>query len=99
MPSIEKLHQRYKGKPFEVLAIDIQEKKDTVLRSVRREGISFTNLLDTTGEVSALYGVQSTPVKFLIDADGNMIGTALGYKDWDNDKMNSLIELLLKTGG
>ena len=99
MPSIENLHRRYKGKSFVVIAIDIREKKDTVIRSIRREGVTFTNLLDTTGEVSALYGVQSTPVKFLIDANGNMLGVGLGYKDWDNEEMNSLIQLLLEQAG
>jgi hypothetical protein len=81
------------------MAIDIREKKDAVLGTIRREGVSFINLLDKTGEVSALYGVQSTPVKFLIDAKGNMVGAGLGYKKWDNEEMNSLIQLLMEQAG
>lgn len=99
MPSLENLHRRYYGKPFAVIAVDIREKKDSVLGAIRREGVSFTNLLDKTGEVSALYGVQSTPVKFLIGADGNMVGAGLGYKKWDSDEMNSIIQLLMEKAG
>ncbi|HDH06168.1 MAG TPA: TlpA family protein disulfide reductase [Nitrospirae bacterium] len=96
MPSLENLHQRFKGKPFALLAIDLQEKRETVLRYVRKHGLTYTNLLDENGQVSALYGVSSTPVKFLIDTEGYMVGAALGYRDWDKDEIISLIELLLK---
>ena len=46
--------------------------------------------------MSSSYGVSSTPAKFLIDTEGNMVGAALGYREWDKDEMISLIELLLK---
>ena len=95
---MESLHRRYKGKPFVVIAVDIQEKNETVLRAVQNEGVTYTNLLDKTGEVSELYGVQSTPVKFLIDTNGNMVGAALGYRDWDSDNIKTLIETLMKPG-
>jgi hypothetical protein len=77
------------------VAIDIQEKRDTVLGQVRKSGLSFTNLLDEEGQVSALYGVSSTPVKFLVDAEGNMVAAALGYREWDRDEIRSLIQLLI----
>ncbi len=77
------------------MAIDIQEKREIVLRNVRKNGLSFTNLLDEDGQVSALYGVSSTPVKFLIDTEGNMIAAALGYREWDSYKIKSLIQLLI----
>jgi len=95
---MENLHRRYKGKPFKVIAIDIQEKNGTVLRAVQNDGVTYTNLLDKTGEVSELYGVQSTPVKFLIDTNGNMVGAALGYRNVDSESMYNLIELLMKPG-
>ncbi len=79
-----------------MLAIDIQEKEETVRRSVQKSGLTYTNLLDKTGEISALYSVQSTPVKFLIGPDGNMVGAAMGYREWDGDEMKSLIELIMK---
>ena len=95
MPSLESLHQRFKGKPFTLIAIDIEEPKDTVLGYVRKHGLTFTNLLDTDGQAAMMYGVRSTPVKYLIDKEGNMVGAALGYKDWDQEDVHSLIELLI----
>jgi peroxiredoxin len=99
LPSLENLHQQFKGKSFVLLGIDVKEKKDTVLRHTRKNGLSFTNLLDEDGQVSALYGVSSTPVKFLIDPGGNLIGAAMGYRKWDRDEIKSLIELLINPDG
>ena len=95
MPSLERIHERYKGRDFALIAINIEENKETVLNHVRKNGLSFTNLLDTDGQVSVEYGVRSTPMKYLIDKEGNMVGVALGYRNWDQDEINILIEALL----
>lgn len=98
MPSLESLHQYFQGKPFVLMAIDLQEKRETVLNYVRKNGLSFVNVLDNNGDVAALYGVSSTPVKFLIDTEGNMVGAALGYREWDKNEVKSLIQLLIDQG-
>jgi peroxiredoxin len=96
LPSLEKLHQQFKDRNFILIAIDINEKREAVLKSVRRNGLSFTNLLDPDGQVASMYGVNSTPAKFLIDTEGNMVGAALGYRDWEQDEFIALIEELMK---
>ncbi len=98
MPSLESLHEHFKGKPFVLLGVDIEEDRETVLSLVRSQGISFINLLDKDGKVSYLYGVSSTPVKFLIDTKGNMAAAALGYREWDSDEAKLLITLLMNSG-
>ncbi len=98
MPSLENLHQHFKGKPFAVIAVDIQEEKETVLRFLRSQDITYVNVLDMTGDISSLYGVSSTPVKFLIGMDGNMVGAGVGYKEWDRDEIKSLIQTLIDSG-
>ncbi|NOZ67807.1 MAG: TlpA family protein disulfide reductase [Deferribacteres bacterium] len=96
MPSLEKLHREFKDQPFVIIGIDIQESRETVLRYIRRKGISYINLLDEDGRVSALYNVRSTPVKFLLDTRGNMVGAAIGYRDWEQEEFRELIRLLMK---
>ena len=97
MPSLESLHQKFKDLPFVILAIDIKESKDAVLKSVRKNGLSYTNLLDTDGQVSALYGVSSTPMKFIIDRQGNLVTAAMGYRDWGSDDFESLIQSFINS--
>jgi len=97
LPSLESLHQQFKDSPFVILGIDIKESKDAVLKSVRKDGVSYTNLLDTDGEMSAQYGVSSTPMKFLIDKQGNIVTAAMGYRDWGSDDFKSLIQALISS--
>jgi thioredoxin-related protein len=95
LPSLENLHQYFKDEPFVILAISIQEDKDTVLKHVSDNGLSFTNLLDNDGMVSAQFGVRSTPTKILLDKEGDLTGMALGYRKWDSEEMKSLISMLI----
>lgn len=97
MPSLERLHQHFKDRPFVIIGIDIKEEEDVVLRFVRDYGLSYPILLDTDGRVSMSYGVRSTPTKFLIDRKGRIIGLTLGYREWDTEEMRRLIELLMKS--
>jgi thiol-disulfide isomerase/thioredoxin len=95
LPSLENLHQEFRDKPFALVAVNLKEGRDAVLKLVRSAGISYTNLLDKDGEISAVYGVSSTPMKFLIDAKGNLVAAALGYREWDGDDARSLINALI----
>ncbi len=62
----------------------------------RNKEMSFNSLLDIDGKVSRRYGVRSHPMKFLINAEGELIGTAEGYREWDTKDMKSLVGLLLE---
>jgi cytochrome c biogenesis protein CcmG, thiol:disulfide interchange protein DsbE len=92
---MERLYQSFKGEPFVLLGIDIEEDKETVLDHVRKNNLSFINLLDKDGKVSAQYGVRSTPTKVLIDPEGNLVGMSLGYREWDTDEIKSLIRTII----
>ena len=89
------MHQYFKDKPFSILAIDVGEKRDTVLKFVKERDLSLNFLLDQDTSVSSLYGVRSHPMKFLIDKKGRLIGVSFGYGEWDKEEMRSLIELLI----
>ncbi len=95
MPSLERLHNHFKGKPFAYLAVNVGEGKETVERFVRSRGLTFKVLLDEDGGVAARYGVRSHPMKFLIDAEGDLVGLAMGYREWDTEEMKSVIRQLL----
>lgn len=99
MPSLERLHQSFKGEPFVLVGIDISEERGTVLNFVRSSGLSFTNLLDTDGKVSTQYSVRSTPTKVLIGPEGNLVGMSLGYREWDTEEVKSLIRMLISKKG
>jgi hypothetical protein len=98
LPSLENLHQHFKGKPFDIIAVNVQEEKETVRRFLSSQGVTYINVFDMNGETSGLYGVSSYPVKYLIGMDGNMVGFSPGYKEWDRDEIKSLIQELIDSG-
>ena len=97
MPSLENLYTQFKDDEFVLLAVDVGERRDTVQKFIRDKGYSFLNLLDEDGTVSAYYGVRSHPMKFLINKHGELIGVAMGYRQWDTDEMKLLISSLIKS--
>jgi peroxiredoxin len=98
LPSLENLHRHFNDRPFKLFAIDVGEEKETVRDFFKNKEMSFNNLLDIDGKVSRSYGVRSHPMKFLISADGELIGVAGGYREWDSEEMKMLIQYLINNG-
>lgn len=92
---MKNLKQHFNNKSFVILAIDIEEERSVVQEFVRDEDISFPVLLDEDGEVAYQYGVEGHPQKFLINSEGNIIGVAEGYREWDSEIVKSLIDRLI----
>jgi len=84
------VHRRY-GDRLAVLAISIQEPRETVERFVRAKGLSFPVLLDPTGAATAAYEVTATPTVFLLSRDGKLVGKALGNKAWTSERGRALL--------
>jgi len=96
LPSLEKLHQNFLGRDFVILGIDLREDREQVLRQVQKFKLTYENLLDEDNEVSDLYGVRSTPAKIIIDTKGNVVGAALGYREWDDPEVKQLVQKLME---
>ena len=75
------------------------EPQETVKNFLETKNLSLKIVLDKFGKVSAQYGVRSHPVKFLIDGQGKLMATGLGYRDWDSEEMNELVKALIQNAG
>jgi peroxiredoxin len=95
MPMLEMLFQTYKDHDFEVVGVasDVQGGK-VVQPFVSQLRMSFTTLLDSTGQVTRLYGVTSLPTTYLLDREGRLVTVAIGSHDWANTDARALITSL-----
>jgi peroxiredoxin len=84
-----------KDKPFRIVAVNMQEEGEAVNTYRHEMGLTFPLFLDTTGEVSRLYGVRATPTHFLINAEGKVVAGNVGAKDWTGEAIRQLVERLL----
>ena len=77
-----------------MVAVDIQESRDTVEKWVKDKQVSFTILLDPTGATTRDYEVTATPTVFVLSRDGKLVGKALGSKAWTSDAVKALLDRL-----
>ncbi|MFQ5895526.1 MAG: TlpA disulfide reductase family protein [Nitrospinota bacterium] len=97
MPSLEKLRQRFRGHPFEVVAISIDRQGEGVVRPfVRRLGITFPVLLDPEQKTFRRLRGRGLPVSLLISRKGELVGRVPGPREWASPEATALIETLLR---
>jgi thiol-disulfide isomerase/thioredoxin len=95
MPAMEKLHQKFKDKDFALVAVNLQESGATVLKFFEEHKLSFTSLMDTSGEVGAAFAIRGIPTTFIVDKNGSIIGKALGPREWNSRDSFALFEYLI----
>ncbi len=95
MPSMERLYKEFKDKGLVVLAINLKEGREKVKSFMVSERLTFPALLDSSGEVAQRYGVRGIPTTFLVNGKGEIVGKALGARDWSSRDARGLIRRLL----
>ena len=94
MPSMEKLHEKFKDKDFVMVGINLQESEATILKFYKEHKLTFTTLLDSTGDVGTAFRIRGIPTTFILDKNGIIIGKALGPREWDSRDSFALFEYL-----
>ena len=94
MPSMEKLHEKFKDKDFVMVGINLQESEATILKFYKEHKLTFTTLLDSTGDVGNAFRIRGIPTTFILDKNGIIIGKALGPREWDSRDSFALFEYL-----
>ena len=90
IPKNNALAKKYADKGVVLIGVCHPEGGDKMLETVRSKGIEYTVCLDTRGEASASYVVDSYPDYYIIDRDGHLRGADIG-----NGSVEAAIESLL----
>lgn len=80
MPAIQKIYQEYGNEGFIVLAVNAsnQDNLNNAVKFVEKNNLKFPILLDSDGQVSNQYLVQSLPTSFFIDRSGKIQEIVIG---------------------
>ncbi len=97
MPAMEKLHRRFKDQNFAMIAVNLQESEAQVKSFFEKFKLSFTALLDSSGEVASGLAVSALPTTFVLDKKGRILGLALGPREWDHQASTELFEFLINS--
>ena len=91
---MQELWEEFGGDAFTLLAVGVGETKNSVLSFLADNElhVTFPVLLDTAGNVFRMYGARYFPTNIFIDPRGNIIGVAIGGREWDNEKFRTFLE-------
>ncbi len=98
MDEIQKLYQEFHPKGIQFLAISVDAEKSVskVKPYIKSKHYSFTVLLDTNGDIARDYYAQAVPFSVLVNTEGEIVYSNLGYKRGDELKLIKIFEKLLK---
>lgn len=92
MPDIQTLYEEYSGQGGDAEVVILGVAAPNAGREVSEEGIkqfmdengyTYPTLMDPTGEIFAVYGIQSFPTTFMIDQNGDVYGYVSGALNED----------------
>lgn len=97
IPSMMKLNALMAGKPFQMVAVSIDEGGKPAVESFFKEtGFSLPAYLDAGGASSKAYGITGVPESFIIDKRGVVVKKVIGGLAWDSPEVAAYLEKLMK---
>lgn len=101
LPELTRLKQRmdsllFTRQSFEILTLNVGERKIKVKRFTERMDFNLPVLLDISNKVFNEWQVKVLPTSFLIDANGYVRYRVVGNPGWNNKKTLSQIEELIR---
>lgn len=95
IPSMQRLEKSLTGHPFEIVAINVSEQKQGVIRRLKRINMTFTVLFDAKGKTFKQWQAKILPTSFIIDKKGHIRYLVQGPLEWDSDEISTVIEKLI----
>ena len=96
MPSIDRLRNSLKGKPFEVLAVNMAEPLSRIEKFSAAMPLGFPLMRDRDGSVGKTWKAKLLPASYLIGRDGRIHYVAYGELDWSSEPVRKRVNELLQ---
>jgi len=96
MPSMARLMDQFKDRPFTILAVNMAEDRQTIRHFINnRIRVNFPVILDQDGQALRNWKVFAFPTSYLIDKEGNIRFAVFGSIEWDTAEIVSTISTLI----
>lgn len=96
MPGMQRLADKLKDQPFEILAINVSDTENRIREFLKRMDLRLTILMDLDGETFKTWQGKVLPASFLLDRSGRVHYQVIGPLEWDSDEIRKIIEELLQ---
>ena len=95
MPELIRLKKQLVDQPFEILALNVGEKKYRVRKFVKLINFDLPVLLDTSKDTFNAWDIKTLPTSFLIDSRGNIRYRIRGNPGWQDKNTLAVIAQLI----
>jgi thiol-disulfide isomerase/thioredoxin len=95
MPSIQGLKEKLAGRPFAVLAVNLDEPESRIRKFLSQTKVDFTVLLDPERKAAKAWDARILPASFVVGPDGRIRYTVTGDLDWENEHVVRIVSELL----
>ncbi|MEX2616843.1 MAG: TlpA disulfide reductase family protein [Alphaproteobacteria bacterium] len=97
MPSLDRLKAKIGDNDFEIVAISEDRKgAEVAIPFLKKLGIeNFTSYFDTRMKLARGFGLIGMPTTYLIDREGNIVGSLSGTAEWDSPEAVATVRELL----
>jgi thiol-disulfide isomerase/thioredoxin len=96
MPTLQRLQRSLQADQFELLAVTTDQQKEAIGSFVKEFDLAFPIALDESKDVSAAFGVRGLPTTVLVGKNGQVLGRAIGPRDWDSREVVALIRSVME---
>ncbi len=79
-PVMKELLEKYGARGFTVVAVCLDEKKNTMESFLKRNAVSFVVLHDSKGRLAEAVGVAKMPTSFLVSPGGKITSVHSGFE-------------------
>lgn len=98
LPRVEELYRKYRDRGFAVVAVEALRDTERARKFIADKQLTFAFLENGTADaevVARLYGVGGFPTSFLLDREGRIMFSHLGFEEGDERKLEAdILELL-----
>ena len=98
MPSIQRLTDKLAGRPFAVLAVNLDEPESRIRKFLAEMKLDFPVLLDPGRKAAKAWEARNLPASYVVGADGRVRYMVVGEISWDNEHIVARISELLPRG-
>jgi thiol-disulfide isomerase/thioredoxin len=94
-PWMDQLQKKYADKGLVVIAINLDVKHEAATKFLTAHPVGFTVAFDPAATVPPLYKVKAMPSTFIIDKDGNIAASHIGFQEKDTADLEKQVTELL----